>query len=156
MLIKSWWEVIWVFPWTDEKPRRVLRGLGKSPLDTFNPVDKILFMGIQYQRAEVENGSHVSTKCSFGNVLISCYERRNIVWLWQPFLVMLSTCLSNWERNPLKYLSPESYRSFSVRGRWRGTRTNLNFFCSQPMRKPDISGASWYCHLSLHSDVLSS
>ena len=29
-------------------------GLGKSPLDIFNPVDKILFMGIPYWRAVLE------------------------------------------------------------------------------------------------------
>ena len=51
-------------------------GFGKSPLDTLNPVDKILFMGIPYRGAVFENGSHVSIKCSFENVLILCYERR--------------------------------------------------------------------------------
>ena len=50
-------------------------GPGKSPLDTFNPVDKILFMGIPYRRAVFENGSHLSTKFSFENVLIPRCER---------------------------------------------------------------------------------
>ena len=45
-------------------------------LDTFNPVDKILFIVIPYGRAVFKNGSHVSTKCSFENVLIPCHERR--------------------------------------------------------------------------------
>ena len=44
-------------------------GIGKSPLDAFNPVDKIRFKGIPYRRAVFENGSHVSTKCSFENDL---------------------------------------------------------------------------------------
>ena len=51
-------------------------GLGKSPLDTFNPDDKLLSVGIPHRRAVFEKGSHLSTKRSFENVLIPCCERR--------------------------------------------------------------------------------
>ena len=93
-------------------------GFGKSPLEMFNP-DKILFMGIPYRRTTFENESHISTKCSFENVLIPCCERRVhlvsssiIREIVAAFLVMLSTCLSKRREESIKI--PES-RITSIR-----------------------------------------
>ena len=43
-------------------------GLGKSPLDTFNPVDKILFMGNPIPESSIREWVSHKTKCSFENV----------------------------------------------------------------------------------------
>ena len=80
-------------------------GLGKSPLDTFNTVDKILSVGIPYQRAVFENGSYLSTKRSYQNdfFLFLAVKEESIIWeIVAAFLIMLSMCLSKWREESIK------------------------------------------------------
>ena len=80
-------------------------GLGKSPLDTFNTVDKILSLGIPYQGAVFENGSYLRTKCSFQNDLflfLAMKEESIIQEIVAAFLITWSMCLSKWREESIK------------------------------------------------------